>query len=884
MLLNVGVEKITKRGQLKTIISLLLLISIFFITVFGINQNETNSSLGEDGLNVASDLDITPDISLIVENDTYNAPVDVANHPEDNSANESLDAITGSVITEGSESELNQSELILNESIPSKNITNLTLPLENVTIAEISVTDNLSAASELSMTKKDIKNLINLHKDKLNEKTEEYLENIKNKEERNEYLVSYKKSFNKDKIKDIEEEYLGFNIAKIGSNITDIEDLIDDSDIEYIELDQGIESLEDNIPYNIQKTKAPSVWDITKGNGVRIAILDTGISQHDDLAVSGGYSVISDNYDDNNGHGTAVAGVVSALLNEYGLAGVAPEADIYAVKIMEDSTGHLSDAIEGIEWAIDNNMDIISMSFGMESYSQIFKEVIEEAYDNNILLIAATGNNGENNILYPAAYSDVIAVGAVDENNEKALFSNYGFELELVAPGVNINTTYLDDGYTVASGTSIAVPHVVGAAALIKSYNQILTNSQIRAKLRNDALDLGEQGKDDYYGFGLVQINLESQNYTIQNLSYYYEIFNITNFRNKDETRVFWISGFGTVDDLDFNQGYYAVNKTINNNVINEFYYVDENGILKLLTTYAYFYDDFSEEGSSTTDGITWINGMLKAHLGNPPVYLDAECWDFNWNDVEEYTDCFFDSGDYSACLDYSQSLGSGDVDGYSFYYVCAEKEGQGGYTCYEGTLENHSLDTSSIQLYNSFLVGFVDCDNSQTLQDNEADASPGYVIDKKRAHCTGTTTFDYQGRYGTDLWVAYKSTSCPSGQTCDSSLDDQEVSTKTGTIPNPCAYGTDLAILEVIPIQVIPNVDMVKGKSGYVRVVVHNYGPLNATGQVNVTFDGSPLVPYNPANATLFIANGANETFDFSFTPDSFGSNLAMIANVGII
>jgi len=195
------VEKITKRGQLKTIISLLLLISIFFITVFGINQNETNSSLGEDGLNVASDLDITPDISLIVENDTYNAPVDVANHPEDNSANESLDAITGSVITEGSESELNQSELILNESIPSKNITNLTLPLENVTIAEISVTDNLSAASELSMTKKDIKNLINLHKDKLNEKTEEYRVSIRRQREE-----AWKEIQNLEKEKKIRED------------------------------------------------------------------------------------------------------------------------------------------------------------------------------------------------------------------------------------------------------------------------------------------------------------------------------------------------------------------------------------------------------------------------------------------------------------------------------------------------------------------------------------------------------------------------------------------------------------------------------------------------------------------------------------------------------
>ena len=859
-----------KRAQLKTIILLLLLSSIFFIAVFGINQNETNSSLEEDGLNVASDLDITPDIGLIVENDTSNAPVDVTNLPENNSTNESLDAITGSVITEGSESELNQSGLILNESIPSENMTNLTLSQENIS--------------------KNIKELINPHKSKLNKKTEEYLENIENKEERNEYLVSYKEAFDKNKIKDIKKVYSKFDILKIDSNITDIENLIEDFNIEYMELDQGIESLGDNIPYNIEKTKAPSAWNLTKGNNVKVAILDTGVSQHLDLAIAGGYSVITEDYNDNNGHGTAVSGVVSALLNNEGLAGIAPEADIYAVKIMEDSSGYLSDAIAGVEWAIENNMDIISMSFGMESYSQIFKEVIEEAYNNNILLIAATGNNGENNILYPAAYSDVIAVGAINENNEKALFSNYGFELELVAPGVDINTTYLGEGYIVTSGTSFAAPHVAGVAALIKSYNQSLTNSQIRAKLRNDALDLGEQGKDDYYGFGLVQINLESQNYTIQNLSYYYEVFNITNFRNKDETRVFWISGFGTVDDLDFNQGYYAVNKTINNNVINEFYYVDENGILKLLTTYAYFYDDFSEEGSSTTDGITWINGMLKTYLGEPPYYLDAECYDYvTLEGSVNYTECYYELlAVYESCINYSQSLYGLSDDGYSFYSVCAEHCPEGiclpGYNCTTGTEKNHSLATSNVRSYSVSLVSFIDCDNGASNQGYEADESPGYVIDKKRAHCTGTTTFDYQGRYGTDLWVAYKSTSCPSGQTCDSSLDDQEVSTKTGTIPNPCAYGTDLAILEVTPIQVIPNVNMVKGKSGYVRVIVHNYGPLNATGQVNVTFDGSPLTPYDPTNATLFIANGANETFDFSFKPDTAGSSKIISANVTIV
>src|SRR3989344_9003247 len=108
------------------------------------------------------------------------------------------------------------------------------------------------------------------------------------------------------------------------------------------------------------------------------------------------------------------------LISENNYTLVSPSAELYSVKIMQGSTGDLSNAIAGIEWAIENNISIVSMSFGFESYSQIFKEVLEEAYNNSILLVAASGNNGQDNILYPAKYDTVIAVGAVDENNNLA--------------------------------------------------------------------------------------------------------------------------------------------------------------------------------------------------------------------------------------------------------------------------------------------------------------------------------------------------------------------------------------------------------------------------------------------------------------------------------
>ena len=594
--------------------------------------------------------------------------------------------------------------------------------------------------------------------------------------------------------------------------------------------------------------------------------------------------------DDNNGHGTQVAGVIAALLNKKGIAGVAPSVDLYAVKIMESSGGELSNAIAGIEWAIDNEIDIVSMSFGMETYSQIFKEVLNEAYGNNILLIAASGNGGNDNILYPARYTDVIAVGAIGINNEKASFSSYGYELELVAPGVDINTTSLNNGYASVSGTSFAAPHVAGVAALIKAYNQSLTNEQIRGKLQNDALDLGEEGKDGYYGYGLVQVDLEASDYTYTLESYYYEIYNITKFLNLQYYH-FWLNGTGIIDDVNFSEGFYLVNKTINGEVITEKYNVTENGTLVLLGLEVGFSDDFTEEGSSGTDGVTWQGGTLNVFATNIPNYFDGECYEYGYVSPDpDYTECFYGPDDKADCISYSQSLGAGDPDGYSFYFVCQlmQPEYPGSYVCEQDLGGQHSVAISGIGINTTHLSGFFDCDGSSSSQNYEPASGSYYVIDRKKALCTGDTTFDYQGRYdsGSNLWITYKSTSCPSGQTCDSSLDEQEVTTKTGTIPDPCMSSnqTDLAILDVIPVQVIPDVNMVKGKSGYVRVIVHNNGPLNATGQVNVTFDGNPLTPYNPANASKFILNGINGTFDFSFKPEVAGNNKVISANVTIV
>ncbi|MFH2027733.1 MAG: S8 family peptidase, partial [Nanoarchaeota archaeon] len=489
-----------------------------------------------------------------------------------------------------------------------------------------------------------------LGSDKLNDRTKDYLKYVKYKTQVNEYIIRFHDSVDNSKLDkvSIKKEYKNLKSVKVKANVNEIEELIQDGAIKYIELDQNIEILSDNMPYGIEKTNAVSVWNITKGSGVKVAILDTGISDHDDLSIAGGYSVVSDDYSDYVGHGTAVAGVLAAIMDDNGIVGVAPEADVYAVKIMNGSTGELSDAIEAVEWCIDNDIDIISMSFGMETYSQIFKEVLEEAYSSGILIIAAAGNGGD--VLYPAAYSGVIAVGAVDSSDEIASFSSHGNEIELVAAGVDVNSTSLDNDYSLFSGTSFAAPHVAGVAALLKSWNNSLTNSEIRFKLRNDALDLGDEGKDDYYGYGLVKVNLESGDYTLENESYFYEIFNITGYGTSEESFDFWLNGTGTVDDVEFNEGIYSVKEYLSSNILTKIIYVDDLGILSVLTEDLDYDDNYTYNCSSNSDddGIVWIDGELDVEIYWDGGTILAEC--FDWENDGYADNCYGFQGNIDEC------------------------------------------------------------------------------------------------------------------------------------------------------------------------------------------------------------------------------------------
>jgi subtilisin family serine protease len=242
------------------------------------------------------------------------------------------------------------------------------------------------------------------------------------------------------------------------------------------------------------------------GEGITVALLDTGVDLgHPDLKANivGGVDFVNgdDDPQDDNGHGTGVAGLLAAVENGVGLIGTAPKAKVLVVKMLRyDEQGSISDLIRGIEWAVQRGAQIISMSLGTEEDNFALREAIQAAYRAGILLVAAAGNKGMR-VLYPAAYPEVIAVAATDRRDQRAWFSNVGPEVELSAPGVELLTTGLDGDYQVESGTSFAVPQVAGVAALVMSTG-LRDPAAVRLRLQRTADDLGLPISAQ--GYGLV--------------------------------------------------------------------------------------------------------------------------------------------------------------------------------------------------------------------------------------------------------------------------------------------------------------------------------------------------------------------------------------------
>ena len=272
------------------------------------------------------------------------------------------------------------------------------------------------------------------------------------------------------------------------------------------------------LPWGVDRIDADLVWGTTTGDPIKVAIVDTGIDvKHPDLIdnLKGGVSAVgyTSSYNDDNGHGTHVAGIAAAIDNEIGVIGVGPKIDLYAVKVLNRrGSGYLSDVIEGLDWAVANGMQVVNMSLGTGSNIQSFHDAVIAAKNAGVVVIAAAGNSG-GSVIYPAAYSEAIAVSATDQNNVIASWSSRGPEIDLAAPGVSIYSTYKRTGYATLSGTSMAAPHVAGSAALVLNtpvggYDVNLNGkwdpNEVQKKLQDRAVDLGNTGFDNLYGWGLV--------------------------------------------------------------------------------------------------------------------------------------------------------------------------------------------------------------------------------------------------------------------------------------------------------------------------------------------------------------------------------------------
>ncbi|GAB7388947.1 S8 family peptidase [Bacillaceae bacterium] len=249
------------------------------------------------------------------------------------------------------------------------------------------------------------------------------------------------------------------------------------------------------IPWGVRRLQATRVWRITKGNGVKVAVMDTGIARvHPDLRgrVKGGTAIVGASpFIDENGHGTHVAGTITAVFNAIGVVGVAPLASLYSVKAFAaDGTAKISDLVAGVAWSIANGMKIINMSFGTKERSNALHQAVKQASERGIVITASAGNDG-GKVDFPAAFPEAIAVGAVGRDNTVPAFSNRGPEIDFVAPGVDILSTWpFGNGYRRLSGTSMATAHLSGATALILSRFPGLHPAEVKRLLREGAVPL----------------------------------------------------------------------------------------------------------------------------------------------------------------------------------------------------------------------------------------------------------------------------------------------------------------------------------------------------------------------------------------------------------
>ncbi len=249
----------------------------------------------------------------------------------------------------------------------------------------------------------------------------------------------------------------------------------------------------------------------------KVCVIDTGIDAgHEDLpgrnnGLTGSTtgSQVGNWYEDGYGHGTHVAGTIAAYDNSYGSVGVFPGVNMHVVKVFNDngSWTYASSIIGALDDCAAAGAEVVNMSLGGSGSSSYENQAMQEFESQGILMVAAAGNDGNSNKSYPASYDSVMSVAALGMEGNRAGYSQYNNKVEIAAPGTRIFSTRPNDNYTKLSGTSMATPHVAGGAALIWSFFPQCTSSDVRNALTATAMDKGAAGRDDYYGYGMLQVN-----------------------------------------------------------------------------------------------------------------------------------------------------------------------------------------------------------------------------------------------------------------------------------------------------------------------------------------------------------------------------------------
>lgn len=264
------------------------------------------------------------------------------------------------------------------------------------------------------------------------------------------------------------------------------------------------------IPWGVTRLHAPQIWSRATGKGVKVAVIDTGVdSTHPDIApnYAGGYNAVEPGTDqtDEHGHGTHVAGTVAGAANKMGVVGVAPEASLYGVKVLDKDGGGTTDiVVGGIAWAVENGMQVVNMSLGGPSSSAL-RKAVQKAYAAGVTIVAAAGNDPEAPVSAPASYPETIAVSASTSEDGLADFSTTGPEVDFIAPGHEIVSAWPGRKLAKLSGTSMASPHVAGLAALAVQLGAG-GPAKVKAALKKAAAPLAGMSAEQQ-GNGIVEVD-----------------------------------------------------------------------------------------------------------------------------------------------------------------------------------------------------------------------------------------------------------------------------------------------------------------------------------------------------------------------------------------